>query len=57
MHDPWTWTTGWELTVEAEGGTGGGGKRGNYWDNCNRITIKNDLILKVEKNSIALRTK
>ena len=25
------------------GGIVGGGQRGKNWDNCNRITIKNDL--------------
>ena len=25
-------------------GMGGGGQRGKNWDNCNRITIKNDLL-------------
>ena len=25
------------------GGVGGGRHRGKNWDNCNRITIKNDL--------------
>ena len=24
MSDPWTWTTGWELTVGVGGGIGGG---------------------------------
>ena len=28
----------------SRGGMGGGGQRGKNWDNCNRITIKNDLI-------------
>ena len=37
MNDPQTWTTVWELTVEAGSGMGGGGKN---WDNYNRITIK-----------------
>ena len=40
MHDPWTWTTGWELTVGVGGGLGEGGQRGGNGDNCNRITIK-----------------
>ena len=33
--------TMWELTVGAGGGLGGGGQRGENWDNCNRVTIKN----------------
>ena len=28
MNDPWTWTTAWELTVEAGVGLGGRGQRG-----------------------------
>ena len=32
--------TMWELTVGAGGGLGGGGQRGENWDNCNRVTIK-----------------
>ena len=32
------WTTVKGLTVG--GAVGGGGQRGKYWDNCNRITIK-----------------
>ena len=43
MNDPRTWTTVWELTLGVRGGIGGGGQKGKYWDNCNRITIKNDL--------------
>ena len=43
MNEAWTWTTVWELTVGAGKGMGGGGQRGKNWDNCNRITIKNDL--------------
>ena len=46
MNDPQTWTTVWELTVEAGGGMGRGGQRGKNWDNCNRIAINNDLIKK-----------
>ena len=38
MNDPWTWTTGWGLTV----GAGRGGQREKNWDKYNRITIKND---------------
>ena len=40
MNDPQTWTTVWELTV----GTAVGRRRakGGNWDNCNRITIKNN---------------
>ena len=26
MHDPWTWTTVWGLTVGLGGGLGGGGQ-------------------------------
>ena len=37
INDPWTWTTGWGMTV---GARGGGGATGENWDNCNR-TIKN----------------
>ena len=40
MNDPQTWTTVWELTVGAGGGMGGGGQRGENWDNCNRIARK-----------------
>ena len=32
----------WELTVGAGGRMGGGRQRGKNWDNCNRITIKNN---------------
>ena len=42
MNDPWTWTTLWGLTVGVEGGLGRGGQRGQHWDNCNRVTIKNN---------------
>ena len=28
MNDPWTWTTGWGLTVGAGVGMGGGEQRG-----------------------------
>ena len=28
MNDPWTWTTGWGLTVGVGGGMGGGEQRG-----------------------------
>ena len=45
MNDPWTWTTGREMTVGVRGWLGGGEQRGKNWDNCNRITIKY-LILK-----------
>ena len=43
MSDPWTWTQVWELTVGV-GRRGDGQRRakGEDWDNCNRITIKND---------------
>ena len=40
MNDPQTWTTVWEWTVEAGGGPGRGGQKGEKWDNSNRITIK-----------------
>ena len=40
MNDPWTWTTGWGLTVGAGVGMGGGEQRGKNWDKCNRITVK-----------------
>ena len=43
VNDPRTRTTVWGLTVGAGGGMGRGGQRGTNWDNCNRITIKNDL--------------
>ena len=43
MNDPWTWKIVRELTVRVVGGMGRGGQKGNNWDNCNRITIKNDL--------------
>ena len=39
MYDPWTWTTGWGLTVGVGGGLGQGEQRGKDWDNCNRTTI------------------
>ena len=48
MNNPQTWTTVWELTVG--GGMGRGGQRGKNWDNCNRLTIKNDLIKKEKLN-------
>ena len=41
MNEPWTWKTGWDLTVGAEGRMGRGGQSRKNWDNCNRITIKN----------------
>ena len=28
MHDPWTWTTVWGLTMEVGGGLGGGWPKG-----------------------------
>ena len=37
MNDPWTWTTGWGLTVGVGGGLGGD-QRDKNWDNCNRTT-------------------
>ena len=43
MIDPWAQTTVWELTVGVGGRMGRGGHRGKNWDNCNTITIKNDL--------------
>ena len=46
MNDPQTWTTVWELTAGAGAGMGGGGQRGENWDNCNRMTIK--MILKIK---------
>ena len=39
MNDSWTWTMVWGLTVGVGDGLGGGGKRREHWDNCNRITI------------------
>ena len=46
MGDPQTWTTVWELTVVVGDGMGRGGRSGKNWDNCSRITTKNDLIKK-----------
>ena len=40
MNDPWTWATGWGLTVGAGGETGRGEQRREKWDNCNRTKIK-----------------
>ena len=37
MNDPRTWTTMWELPVQVGGGMGGG-RQGENWDNCDRIT-------------------
>ena len=39
MHDTWTWTTVWELTVGV-GSAGWRGERGKNWDNCNSIKSK-----------------
>ena len=39
MNDPWTWTTGWGLTVGEGVGGAGESNRGKL-DNCNRKTIK-----------------
>ena len=47
MNDPWTWTTGWGLTVGEGIGLGGGGQWGKNWDNCNRTTIK--YLIKIER--------
>ena len=33
----------WELTVGAGGRMGERGQKGKNWDNCNRLTIKNDF--------------
>ena len=33
MNDPWTWTTGWGLTVGVGGGLGGGEQRGKNGTN------------------------
>ena len=51
MNDLQTWTVVWELTLGAGGGMGGREQRGKNWDNCNRITIKNDLITKNVTNT------
>ena len=40
MNDPWTWTTGWELTVGVGDMLGRDEQRKKNWDNCNRTTIK-----------------
>ena len=39
INCPWTWTTGWGLTVGAGGGQGRTTREN--WDNYNRTTIKN----------------
>ena len=52
MNDPQTWTTVWEWTVGARGGMGRGGQRQKNWDNCNKITTKNDLIKKLMVRSV-----
>ena len=36
----------WELTVGKGDKMGGRGRRGTVWGNCNRITIKHDLIIR-----------
>ena len=48
MNDPQTWTTVWELTVDAGGGMGRGDQREKNWDNCIRIAIKRKNIAKRE---------
>ena len=40
MNDPWTWTTGWGLTVGVQGGLGREEERGKYWGSCNRNSNK-----------------
>ena len=35
-------------TVGAAGRMGRGGQKGENWDNCNRVTVKNDLIKGIE---------
>ena len=49
MNDQWTWTrtTVWGWTVGVAGGLSGGGQRGKYWDDCNRITTT------IEKNGLS----
>ena len=44
VNDPWTWTTGWDLTVGVGDGQGRGKQQGENLDNCNR-TIKKILQL------------
>ena len=40
IKDPWTWTTGWGLTVGA--GVGQGRATEENWDNYNRTRIKKE---------------
>ena len=45
VNDPPTWTTVWELTVGAGSGMGREGQRGKNWENYNRITTKNEILV------------
>lgn len=36
MHEPWTWTTVWELPEDGGGGWVNEGNEGK-WDNCKSI--------------------
>ena len=41
INDPWTWTVVWGLTVGVGGEAGWRKAKGENWNNCNRIRIKN----------------
>ena len=40
MNDQWTWTMEQGLTEEVRVGFGGGGQRGENWDNCKNKQCK-----------------